>query len=127
MGAVAAPQAAEWVSGCQAKKLSGLSWYMLHKHVMLGKVRALAEPGCLIKYHRGDCERLAHSPVANPDQTRLDASSPAHEKPPRAAVPGGSSKSGNVAETLRAINTRAMAGSLSRTRTDNNDSTHQPR
>jgi hypothetical protein len=61
MSVVAIPRADEWVSGCQAKRISGLSWYMLHKSVMLGRVRALAEPGCLIRYNRSDCERIAHT------------------------------------------------------------------
>jgi hypothetical protein len=74
MSITAIPQAGEWVSGCEAKRLAGLTWYMLHKHVMLGKVRALAEPGSVIKYNKPDIERLAQElgrkPIASGGKTR---------------------------------------------------------
>jgi hypothetical protein len=76
MSITAIPRADEWVSGCEAKRLAGLTWYMLHKHVMLGKVRALAEPGSVIKYNRPDLERLAQElgrkPIATGGKTRSD-------------------------------------------------------
>jgi hypothetical protein len=64
-----------WLSGCHARRITGLSWYMLHKHVMLGDVRACVEPAGLLRYHRTDCERLGttrHSPVESASKTRSD-------------------------------------------------------
>jgi hypothetical protein len=75
MSVVAIPRADEWVSGCQAKKLSGLTWYMLHKHVMLGKIRTLVEMARPIRYHKADCERLAID-----RKTRSDVSSLSKKK-----------------------------------------------
>jgi hypothetical protein len=87
MIAAAIPKADEWVNGCHAKRISGLSWYMLHKNVMLGKVRALAEPGCLIRYHKGDCEAIGRDLVATGGKKRSDAS--ASKKKTRTACNGG--------------------------------------
>jgi hypothetical protein len=97
MSVVAIPRTDEWVSGCEAKRISGLTWYMLHKHVMLGKVRALAEPGSLIKYNKPDLERLVserpdHKPIATGSKPRSDVT-------------------GSKSETRGAINTRVSVAS----------------
>jgi hypothetical protein len=59
MPATPAAIPAEFVSGIQARKISGLTWYMLHKHVIIGKLAVVAEPGSTLRYNRADLERIA--------------------------------------------------------------------
>lgn len=58
----------EWATGNEARQITGLTWYMLHKHVMLGKVGILAPPGEHIRYRRADLETIADARRAQPER-----------------------------------------------------------
>jgi hypothetical protein len=53
------PVNTEWISGRAACKILGCASNALLRASLLGHVKTLAEPGVPIRYHRGDCERLA--------------------------------------------------------------------
>ena len=49
----------EWISGNKAKNLLAWNWYNLHKHVILGFIKVLVEPGQTILYCKADVEHIA--------------------------------------------------------------------
>jgi hypothetical protein len=51
----------EWVSGAEARRLAGVTYFRLQRSAILGLVKTRALPGEPIEFHRGDVLRLGQS------------------------------------------------------------------
>jgi hypothetical protein len=60
-----------WVSGAEAQRILNVSnWYSLHKLVMLGLVRMIADAGCPMRYHAEDCAKYRRERPVTPSRSQ---------------------------------------------------------